>query len=221
LIEFDRAGFDHGSHEVLGSVCWTLGPGAFHIVVGSSGSGKSTLVGLCHGGLAPARGSVRHFGERLPRHDRDAIAALRRRIGVIEQRPRFLPHVDVTANVAAPLLVVEGSAEARAADIEALLAWTGLDGRGSARPGALSAAERRRAAIARAVMLDPEVIVADDPLAPLDAETAGSVLTLFIDLARMGRAVLMTCSDAAFAGWAAARSEARVFSLSNGTLEAA
>lgn len=220
VIDFDDAGFTRGTAEILREVDLSLEPGTVYLVQGGPGTGKSTLIALAHGGLRPTTGEVRHFGRAIGRGS-DAVAAARRRIGIIERDARLLDHLTLRQNVAAPLVASGADPQTRADDITALLAWTGLAAKADAPVTSLTPGERQRSAVARAVILDPEVILADDPAAGLTAEEAEAVAALLVDLGRMGRTVLLTTQDADFAGWIAARTAVRTFRLRAGTLEAA
>jgi cell division transport system ATP-binding protein len=221
LIDFDDVGFARGPTEVLDAVTLRILPGRACLVIGGTGAGKSTLIALCHGGLRPSRGTLRHFGALLPPRDRVAVADLRRRVGVVERGARFLPHASLRDNVVAPLVAQGIDPAARAGDIDALVAWVGLAGRAEAKPVAATAGERQRAALARAVILDPEVIVADDPAAGLDPAEAAALLGLFADLARMGRGLLVAVQDEGQAAWLAERATMTPFRLADRSLEAA
>jgi cell division transport system ATP-binding protein len=220
LIEFVDTDFAYDAGDtILRGVSLDVVTGAFHLLLGGPGSGKSTLLALCHGGLAPSRGAVLQFGaEHLGAARR---AELRLRIGVVETRSRFLDHLDLRDNIALPLLAGGIDPEGRAADIAALLDWTGLGDRGSSRPAALTAGERQRAAVGRAVILDPALILADDPGLGLDRDETAALMGLFLDLGRMGRTVLLATRDAALADWLAGQIDVRGYRLANGRLEAA
>lgn len=220
MIDFDSAGFARGPSEILRGVSLSLEAGTMHLVLGGPGAGKSTLIGLAHAGLRPTEGTVRHFGRTIGAGS-DAVAAVRRRLGVVERDARFLAHLSLRENVAAPLVASGGDPEARADDVAALLAWTGLATQADAPPAALTAGERQRAAVARAVILDPEVVVADDPAVGLTDAEAEALLGLVVDLARMGRTVLLATQEVDRAGWIAERMRVRAFRLAAGRLEAA
>jgi cell division transport system ATP-binding protein len=200
LIEFEEAGFSYGARTVLGGVTLSLAPGGFHFLIGPSGAGKTTLMRLCYLDLMPTVGSVRHFGRRLGALDRNAIASLRRSVGVVQEDCQFIEHLSLAENVALPLLVSGVAPEERADDVAALLAWVELGHRARALPGTLSRGERRRAALARAVILNPEVILADEPTGGLDRTTARGLMTLLGELNRMGKTVLVATHDANLAG---------------------
>jgi cell division transport system ATP-binding protein len=221
VIEFDEAGFSYGATTVLRALTLTLAPGTFHVVLGPSGSGKTTLVRLCYMDLLPTEGRVSHFGVTIAPRDRSAIATLRRSIGVVHRDGRLLDHLSLIDNIALPLRVSGVIPDVRAADLEALLEWVDLAGRAEARPRSLSAAERQRAALARAVILSPEIILADEPAEGADREAAEALAGLLIELNRMGKTVLVATHDRTLARSIAVRAPARLLTLADGRVETA
>jgi cell division transport system ATP-binding protein len=218
VIEFEDVGFSYGQAEVLRDLSLSLAPGGFHFLTGPSGSGKTTLIRLCHLDLAPTRGRIRHFGQEIARGSRDAVAGLRQLVGVVPQRGGFLDHLPVMENVALPLAVTGVGPAERAEDIDALLEWVGLRGRGAARPSELSAGERQRAALARAVILSPEVILADEPGGGLDRPGALGLLALLVELNAMGKTVVVATHDRALVEAARERVRPAVIALRDGRL---
>jgi cell division transport system ATP-binding protein len=199
LIDFDEASFGYGQRTVLEGVSLALEPGSFQILLGPSGAGKTTFVRLCYRDLAPTAGTLRFFGAALRPGDRDAVAGLRRRIGVLHQESRFLDHLPLIENIALPLRAGGIAEDLRAGDLAALLEWVDLADRAAAPPSTLTAAERQRAALARAVILSPELILADEPTGGVDRTTARGLMTLLADLNRMGKTVLVATHDAGLA----------------------
>jgi cell division transport system ATP-binding protein len=195
LIDFENAGFSYGGAPVIRDTTLTLGPDAFHFLVGSSDAGKSTFVRLCYLDLAPTSGRMRFFGRSIRRNDRNAIADLRRAVGVVPQDCGFLDHLPLIDNIALPLAVSGIERHERAADLDALLEWVDLKPRVGALPPELSEGERRRAALARAVILSPEVILADEPTGGVDRETALRLMALLVELSRLGKTVLVATHD--------------------------
>src|SRR5690606_17885798 len=126
-------------------------------LTGPSGSGKTTFLKLCYADLVASTGRVEVFGEDVQSLPRAGIAALRRRIGVVHQDCQFLDHLPLAENVALPLVVAGRDPGEGAEDLRDLLAWVGLGRHAGALPPQLSGGERQRAALARAVVLSPEI----------------------------------------------------------------
>ncbi len=221
MIEFEQAAFSYGARCVLHGVTLTLAPGSFHFLIGPSGAGKTTLLRLCYLDLAPDSGKIRFYGRHVPARDRDAVADLRKTIGVVHQDCRFLDHLPVIENIALPLHVSGLNVTTRAEDLAALLDWVDLTGRVAALPRELSGGERQRAALARAVILSPEIILADEPTGNLDWDMALRVLTLLVELNRMGKTVLIATHDLNLIRAAKARTPARVLRLAEGEVQLA
>jgi len=195
LIDFEETSFSYGQRPVLEGVTLAIEPGSFQVVLAPSGAGKSTLVRLCYLDLAPTTGRVRFFGRAVRPGDRDTVAEVRRRIGVVHQDSRFLDHLPLIENIALPLRANGLAADLRADDLAALLEWVDLADRAAAPPATLGAGERQRAALARAVILSPEVILADEPTGSVDWQAALRLLDLLVELNRMGKAVLLATHD--------------------------
>jgi cell division transport system ATP-binding protein len=221
VIEFENAGFSYGATPILHDVTLTLAPGSFQFIVGPSGAGKTTLLRLAYMDLVPTNGSVRFFGRTIARNDRNAIADLRRAVGVVPEDCRFLDHLPLLDNIALPLQVSGIEASARADDLRALLEWVDLTHRVSALPRELSGGERRRAALARAVILSPEVILADEPTGNVEWEMAVRLMTLLVELNRMGKTVVIATHDMNLIGIARARVPARILQIAGGRVQLA
>lgn len=221
MIEFEQAGFSYGRTAVLRDMTLTLEPGSFHFLIGPSGAGKTTLLRLCYMDLVPTAGAIRFFGRPIRRSNRDAIADLRRAVGVVHQDCQFLDHLPLVENIALPLRVSGIAVEERTDDLQALLEWVDLTDRVDALPAELSGGERQRAALARAVILSPEVILADEPTGNIDWEMAMRLIALLIELNRMGKAVVVATHDLNLIRATKARVAARVLRLADGRLEAA
>jgi lipoprotein-releasing system ATP-binding protein len=166
--------------------------------MGPSGSGKSTLLYILGGLEPPTSGAVRLNGVDPYGLSANALAAFRNRdIGFVLQDHCLLPQCTVLENVLVPTMV--GEADAGAADrAKALLDMVGLAGRLDHRPAELSGGEKQRAAIARALIRNPRLILCDEPTGNLDADTATVVADLLIDLHRRQKGILIvvTHSDA-------------------------
>jgi len=145
--------------------------------------------------LRPTRGMVNMFGEDVAGLDRSRLPMLRRRIGVVFQEFRLLDHLTTYDNVALPLRVAGKRESAYRADVMDLLSWVGLSNQAHAFPPVLSGGEKQRAAIARAVIAKPELLVADEPTGNVDPILADRLLHLFVELNRLGTTVLLATHD--------------------------
>lgn len=213
MIVFDKVGYSYGGGELLSDISLTLGKGSFHFLTGPSGAGKTTLLKLCYGDLLPTSGRLTLFDQEARNMSRDDVARVRRRIGVVHQDCQFLDHLPVAANVALPLTVM--GREADVADLQDLLAWVGLGPLADALPPSLSGGERQRAAVARAVIVSPEVILADEPTGNLDWEMSQKLLKLFIELNRMGKTIIVATHDMNLIRIAKGQVAARVLRIQN------
>ena len=174
-----------GAVEVLRGISFCLAVGEAMAVTGPSGSGKSTLLHLAATLETPTAGSIRIGGEAAHDLPERELAAFRsRRVGLVFQDHYLLPQYTMLQNVLLPTVAAgngrdEGDAEERARD---LLERVGLGARVDHRPAQLSGGERQRAAIVRAVINRPSLLLCDEPTGNLDAETAGAVADLLLEL---------------------------------------
>ncbi|MGR3757669.1 MAG: cell division ATP-binding protein FtsE [Tranquillimonas sp.] len=221
MIELCEVSYSYGGEALLSDVALELQPGSFHFLTGPSGSGKTTLLKLCYLELRASRGEVVFFGRPASQIGRDGVAGLRRRIGIVHQDCRFLDHLTVIENIALPLDVAGQPVGTRRQELDELLAWVGLSRRRGALPPELSGGERQRAALARAVILSPDVILADEPTGNLDWEMSLRLLTLLIELNRMGKTVLVATHDMTLIRQAKSQVAARVLRIRDRRLQAA
>lgn len=220
MIEMQDVSFGYrpGS-ELLSGMTMSLQPGMFHFLTGPSGSGKTTLLRLCYADLLPSSGQLSAFGQDVAGLSRDGIAMLRRRVGVVHQDTQFLDHLPVAENVALPL-----SVSGQPADIEAmrdLLGWVQLSQHARALPPSLSGGERQRAALARAVILSPDVVLADEPTGNLDWDMSMRLMQLLVELNKTGKAVLVATHDLNLIRAVKAQVSARVLRIVGGRLQLA
>lgn len=218
MIELQSAGYSYGGAGLLAGLTLELAPGSFHFLTGPSGAGKTTLLKLCYGDLKPTSGQVLLDGRDTRALNRDGLARMRRRIGVVHQDCQFIDHLSIRENVALPLTVAGRDVAAEATNLDQLLGWVGLSPRAAAVPPQLSGGERQRAALARAIIMDPEVIIADEPTGNIDWEMSQRLLSLLSELNRMGKTVLVATHDLALIRAAKSQVPARVLRLANGVL---
>ena len=196
MIRFDNVGLRYGQGpEILRDVTFHVLPGSFHFLTGPSGAGKTSLLRLLFMSLRPTRGLIFVFGENVADLPRNGRAALRRRIGIVFQDFRLLDHLTTWENVALPLRVMGRRESDYAEDVTDLLRWVGLGDRIDAYPEILSGGEKQRAAIARAVIGRPELLLADEPTGNVDPAIGNRLLRLFVELNRLGTSVIIATHD--------------------------
>ncbi len=181
--------------EILKDVTFSMRPGDFCFLTGPSGAGKSSLLKLLFLALRPTRGQLHIFGEDVVGLSHHKLPLIRRRIGVVFQEFRLLDHLSTYDNVALPLRVSGKSETAYRRDVMDLLDWVGLAQKASSLPPVLSGGEKQRAAIARAVIAKPQLLLADEPTGNVDPVLAKRLLHLFIELNRLGTTMLIATHD--------------------------
>src|SRR5579859_2619111 len=198
VLRFENVGLRYGMGvEVVGDVNFDIEPQSFQFLTGPSGAGKTTLLRLMLLSLRPTRGIIRIFGQDASTLSKDAITSLRRRIGVVFQDFRLLDHLTTYENVALPLRVMGRSETSYRAEVVELLRWVGLGERMNALPPVLSGGEKQRAAIARALIVRPELLLADEPTGNVDPSLARRLLRLFMELHKSGTSVVIATHDLA------------------------
>jgi len=182
--------------DVLADLTFELPPGSFHWLLGPSGAGKTSLLRLMNLSLRPSRGAVEVLDVITTQVGRRHLPALRRRIGVVYQDFRLLGHLSAFDNIALPLRIAGRAELALRADVTEMLRWVGLEAKADSLPVELSGGEQQRIAIARAVVMRPALLVADEPTGNLDPVQARRVLSLLQEMHRMGTTVVVaTHSD--------------------------
>jgi cell division transport system ATP-binding protein len=196
MIRLNSLGLHYGrGAEVLTDVTFHLRPGSFHFLTGPSGSGKTSLLRMLFMSQQPTSGQILLFGQNITTVSQTRRAQLRRRIGIVFQDFRLLDHLTTWENVALPLRVVGRRMGDYKDDVTDLLQWVGLGERMHAYPSVLSGGEKQRAAIARAVIGKPELLLADEPTGNVDPQMARRLLRLFIELNRLGTSVIIATHD--------------------------
>ena len=181
--------------EIVRDLNFSVAPQSFQFLTGPSGAGKTTLLRLMLLSLRPTRGAIHVFDRNAAELSKDDLTALRRRIGVVFQDFRLLDHLSTYENVALPLRAMGRSELTYREEVIELLKWVGLGDRMNASPTVLSGGEKQRAAIARALIVRPELLLADEPTGNVDPGLARRLLRLFVELHRLGTAVVIATHD--------------------------
>jgi len=191
-----------GGRQLFDGLDLRLQPGEIVAVMGESGAGKSSLLNVIAGLDLPDAGTIAIHGRELSTLDDDARTVLRRdHIGFVFQAFHILPHLTLAQNVALPLVLAGQGGPAALARAQATLDAVGLGGRGADYAAQLSGGELQRIAIARALVHQPALILADEPTGNLDPETAARILALFAQTVRQSAvaALIVTHSERAAA----------------------
>lgn len=183
------------STHVLNDVNLALGESSFTFLSGKSGAGKSSLLSLLSLMQKPTQGTLTLFGRNPETLSRDGRAAMRRKIGCVYQYHSLLPHLTIAENVSLPLKVAGESAKLIHKKTNELLDWSGLEAYANERPEGLSGGEKQRASIARAIITNPKLILADEPTGNLDKELSMRFMQLFRQLHKGGTTVLFATHD--------------------------
>jgi cell division transport system ATP-binding protein len=196
VLRFDNVSKQYrGGHVALSDVSFEVQPGEMLFVTGHSGAGKSTLLKLIHLGERPSRGAVL-FGERNLLKVRGRRVPLHRRdVGVVFQDHRLLADRTVFENVALPLILRGVRRTDIGKRVRSILDRLGLAGRERALPTQLAAGEQQRVGIARALVGEPRLLVADEPTGNLDPALSAEIMTLFASLPERGTSVLVASHD--------------------------
>lgn len=164
IIEMQNVGIRYGQGpEILSDIKLSLKKGSFHFLTGKSGAGKTSLLSMMYLAQKPSRGTVNVFGTNINFTNRDNLAMLRRKIGVVFQDFRLLDHLSAFDNVALPLRVCGMDEREVRKRVSELLNWVELDRHMLDTTATLSGGEKQRIAIARAVINRPELLLADEP----------------------------------------------------------
>lgn len=180
---------------MLKDLDFQIKPQSFQFLTGPSGAGKTSLIRLLFMSLKPSRGLIKVFGKDAALIESEELPEIRRRIGVVFQDFRLLDHLTTYENIALPLRVQGQSEDAYRTDVLELLTWVGLGKRIHALPPVLSGGEKQRAAIARALIVKPEILLADEPTGNVDPPLARRLLRLFVELNKLGTSVVIATHD--------------------------
>ena len=196
MIRFENVGLRYGvGPEILRDLSFEIRPRSFQFLTGPSGAGKTSLIRLIFLAMRPTRGLVTVFNRDAAALTKSELPAVRRRIGVVFQDFRLLDHLTTFENVALPLRVLNKEEASYRTDVVELLRWVGLGDRMHAFPPVLSGGEKQRAAIARALISKPEILLADEPTGNVDPPLARRLMRLFVELNRLGTSVVIATHD--------------------------
>ena len=198
MVRFENVGLRYGlGSEVLRDLTFRIEPHSFQFLTGPSGAGKTSLLRLLLLSLKPTRGLITLFDQDVATLNKDALSGLRQRIGIVFQDFRLLDHLTTYENVALPLRVQGQRESSYRQQVTELLQWVGLGERIWALPPVLSGGEKQRAAIARAVIARPHLLLADEPTGNVDPNLAQRLLRLFVELHKSGTSVVIATHDIA------------------------
>lgn len=196
MIEFQHVFKSYGrGRNILADINFRVEPGEFVFVSGPSGAGKSTLLKLIGGLEPPSRGSVHVNGHRIDRMPARARPYLRRAVGVILQDMHLLYDRNAIANVMLPLSVAGLESRLAGTRARAAMEKVGLSGKEELNPVEMSGGEQQRLAIARAIVNRPAILIADEPTANLDEDSARRIMEVFRDFNRVGVTTLIASHD--------------------------
>lgn len=189
-----------GGRQILDSVSLSINKGELKVLIGPSGAGKSTLLQSVNCLIMPDSGNIYLDGQRLDQSNKNSLRLFRQKVGMIFQDFNLFDHLTAIDNVAIALQKVHGF-DKKAARSRAMaeLERVGLESRATLYPAELSGGQKQRVAFARALAMDPEVILLDEPTSALDPELVGEVLAVIRDLARRGMTMLMATHQMDFA----------------------
>ena len=215
MLEISKVSYSYGGNSVFSEVSLSVAPGSFYFLTGPSGSGKTTFINLCAGALIPEVGNISVFGQETRNMSNYELSQMRRRLGIVHQNCEFLDHLNIEENIALPLTVVGMDNTKERANVLELMKWVGLDSKSNVKPQELSGGERQRLALARAVIMSPEIILADEPTGNVDWEMSQRLLTLMIELNKMGKTIFISTHDLSLIRLAKAHVTARTLRISD------
>lgn len=178
------AAYDNGA-DVLTDVSFNVSAGAFYFLSGASGAGKTTLLRLIYQLHRPRTGQIKIFGRITNDMTRDEIAAMRHKMAIVFQEYSLISHMSVFDNIALPLRARGVDPDKIKKLVDRVLEWVGLGKYADASPKSLSGGQQQRVSVARAIIIQPAILLADEPTGNLDDENASRLMDLFIQMNKM------------------------------------
>jgi cell division transport system ATP-binding protein len=192
ILSFDNVSLTYESkRNILDHISFSVEDNGFYFLTGPSGAGKSSLLRLIYQAEKATSGTITLFGETLADKGHEKQAELRRKIGIVFQDFRLIPHLSAWENAALPLRLTGASENYIRRHTKELLEWVGIGNRMNAKPPELSGGEQQRIAIARAVVTRPKLLLADEPTGNVDEDTALKLFHLFNELNKLGTAIIL------------------------------
>lgn len=191
IIDMQNVAVGYDGTDVLSNVQLSLDNGSFTFITGRSGSGKTTLLSMLYLVKRPSKGILKVFGQNINFSNRDTLAEMRQRIGVVFQDFRLLENMSVYDNIALPLRVRGMNEKEIYRRVVELLQWVELHKSIYKKCSTLSGGEKQRVAIARAVINRPDILFADEPTGSVDAEIANKLMRLFVELNKVGTTIII------------------------------
>ena len=215
MLEMRHAGKIYpGGSVALEDINVEIKAGEFVFLVGPSGAGKSTFIRLISREIEPTSGQIFVDGVDVMKLKRRDIPYLRRQLGIVFQDFRLLNNRTAYENVAFAMQVIEAPSHKIRRRVEEVLELVGLKGRGDAYPGEMSGGEQQRIAIARAIVNDPLLVIADEPTGNLDPETSMEIMNIFSQINANGTTIIMATHDKTMVDYM----QKRVIALENGRI---
>lgn len=191
IIDLQNVAVGYDGVDILNNVQLQLDTGSFTFITGKSGAGKTTLLSMLYLIKKPSKGILKVFGQNVNFSNRDTLAQMRQRIGVVFQDFRLLENMSVYDNIALPLRVRGMNEKEIYKRVVELLQWVELHKSIYKQCSTLSGGEKQRVAIARAVINRPDILFADEPTGSVDSEIANKLMRLFVELNKVGTTVII------------------------------
>jgi len=179
-------------HEILSDVSFNINSHSFYFLSGASGAGKTTLLRLIYQLHPQSRGQIKLFGKSTTGMDRDAVTDARRKMAIVFQEYSLISHLSVFDNIALPLRVRGADEKHVKKLVTRTLEWVGLSQYANAAPLSLSGGQQQKVAVARAIITQPEILLADEPTGNLDDESAAKLMEMFVQMNKsFGTAIIL------------------------------